>query len=130
MLMKKFFTLIAATLFAVGLNAEEIDITANFNYTWNGEESIVNNADGSITFNALSWGGLAAFFATKTDDGQDMPIDWSGYSKIVFEFAEATTVNTQILVLEGASAWGNIGITSLECSFAGNDMTGVMQVAL
>ena len=127
--MKKIFTLIAAVLCAVCVNAEEVDITSNFTYTWNENESLVNNEDGSITFNSVSWGGMAAWVATKDEADQDVPADWSGYSKVVFEFAEATTVNTQILVGE-ASAWGNPGITSLECSFAGKNMGAINQIAL
>ena len=122
--MKKLFTLMAAALFAVCVNAEEVDITSHFTYTWNNAESIVNNDDGSITFNAVAWGGLAGWFAT--DEGK---ADWSGYESITFEFAEATTVNTQILV-GNAKAWGDVGITKLTCSFDGIDMSGVDQVAL
>ena len=123
-LMKKLFTLIAATLFAAGMNAEEVDILSLFTYTWNTEESLVTNDDGSVTFNAQQWGGMAAWLAV-----DDVPADWSGYSKVVFEYAEPTTVNTQILVGD-ASAWGNPGITSLECSFKGKDMSAVQQIAL
>ncbi len=103
-----------------------VDLMDRFTYTWNQAESFVRNGDGTITFNAVQWGGLAAWFA---DD--NVPVDWSAYSKIVFEFAEPTTVNTQILVSKGdISAWGNVGITSLECSFEGKDLTQVEQVAL
>ena len=132
--MKKFFTLIAAMLVAVSVNAEEVDITSMFNYTWNASESLVTNDDGSITFNSVAWGGLAAWLATKDENDNDVPADWSAYSKVVFEWAETTTVNTQILVLNGdnqaASGWGNTGITSLECSFSGKDVSAVSQIAL
>ena len=108
------------------VEGNEVDITSKFNYTWNASESFVNNADGSITFNAVQWGGLAAWLK----DG-DNPADWSDYSKLVFEYAEPTTVSTQILVSgTEAKAWGDAGITSLECSFEGLDMTTVEQVAL
>ena len=82
------------------------------------------NEDGSITFNSQTWGGMAAWFAV-----DDVPVDWSGYSKVVFEYAEPTTVNTQILVGD-AKAWGDVGITSLECSFEGVDMSAISQIAL
>ena len=108
------------------VEGNEVDITSKFTYTWNASESFVNNADGSITFNAVQWGGLAAWLK----DG-DNPADWSDYSKLVFEYAEPTTVSTQILVSgTEAKAWGDAGITSLECSFEGLDMTTVEQVAL
>ena len=52
----------------------------------------------------------------------------------MFEFAEPTTVNTQILVSNGsenvASAWGEPGINKLECSFTGKDLSKVAQCAL
>ncbi len=107
--------------------AEEIeDITSRFTYTWNQSETLTNNEDGSITFNAVAWGGMAAWLK----DG-DVAADWSGYSKVVFEFAEPTTVNTQILVGgTDAKAWGEIGITTLECPFEGINMTTVEQIAL
>ena len=107
-----------------GGNEEIVDITPNFTYTWNGAESIENNEDGSITFHAVQWGGLAAWVAV-----DDVPVDWSGYSKVVFEFAEPTEVNTQILVGD-AKAWGEVGITSLECPFEGVDMSAISQIAL
>lgn len=105
---------------------ETESIIDRFTYTWNEAESLTHNADGSITFNSVSWGGLAAWLKGETE-----PTDWSGYQKIVFEFAEPTTVSTQILIGgTDASAWGNPGITSLECLFEGHDMTNVEQVAL
>ena len=108
---------------------EKVSVIDTFTYTWNSEETIARSEDGSITFNSQTWGGLAGWFAV-----DDAPVDWSEYSKIVFEFAEATTVNTQILVSDGennvASAWGNPGITKLECPFEGCDVSKVKQCAL
>ncbi len=106
---------------------EKVSLMDNFTYTWNGEESIVRNEDGSITFNSVTWGGLAGWF--KVDD--NTYADWSEYSKIVFEFAEPTTVKTQILVGgTNASASENAGVTKIECLFDGIDMTTVEQCAL
>jgi len=107
-----------------GGEEEIVDITSKFTYTWNENESFEVNEDGSITFNSQTWGGLAAWVAV-----DDVPVDWSGYSKVVFEYAEPTTVNTQILVGD-AKAWGDVGITSLECSFEGVDMSAISQIAL
>ena len=113
----------------VGPEGEKESIMDKFTYTWNGAETIERADDGTITFTSASWGGLAAWLADN-----DIPADWSGYTKLVFEYAEPTTVNTQILVSNGdtnvASAWGNPGITSLECPFDGKDVSAVKQVAL
>lgn len=110
-------------------DGDKVSMIDNFNYTWNQAETIERTDDGSIIYNTAEWGGLAGWFAP-----DDVPSDWSEYSKIVFEFAEPTTVNTQILVSDGANnvatAWGDPGITSLECSFAGKDVSKVMQCAL
>ena len=128
--MRKVFTLIALMLCAFSVNAQEqepviVDVTANFTYCWNQAESLTRNDDNSITFNSVSWGGMASWLGGA---------DWSDYEKIVFEFAEPTTVNTQILVQladeSNVSAWGNVGITELVCTFEGNDMSAVNQVAL
>lgn len=122
--MKKLFTLFLLTLFALGAKAGEVDITSSFSYTWNGEESFSTNEDGVIVFEAVQWGGLASWRGAE---------DWSGYEKLVVEFAEATTVGTQILI-QGASPqvsqFADAGSTSLEATFAGHDMTAVSQVAL
>ena len=128
--MRKIFTFMALMLCAFSAKAQEqeeavVDITANFTYCWNAAESFTHNDDNSITFNSVSWGGLASWLGGA---------DWSGYEKIVFEYAEPTTVNTQILVQladdSNVSAWGNVGITELVCPFEGNDMSAVNQVAL
>lgn len=107
---------------------DKVNMIDNFNYTWNQAESIERTEDG-IIFTTAEWGGLAGWFAP-----DDVPSDWSEYSKIVFEFAEPTTVNTQILVSNGsenvASAWGEPGINKLECSFTGKDLSKVAQCAL
>ena len=104
------------------------DLIDRFTYTWNGEESLTHNPDKSITYNGVSWGGLAAWLADN-----DVPVDWSGYEKLVFEFAEPTTVNVQGFVqttTEDITYWGNPGLTKLECPFEGKDVSKVKQVAL
>mgnify|MGYP002619880299 CR=1 FL=1 len=124
--MKKISALMLLLVSAISLHAAEIDISLKFTETWNSAEKATQNADGSITYEAVAWGGLAAWYGT---------VDWSAYDKLVFEFAEKTTVNTQILIQmndnkEEVKSWGNTGITSLECAFAGKDLTSVKQVAL
>ncbi|MBR3471087.1 MAG: hypothetical protein IKH22_00680 [Prevotella sp.] len=57
--------------------------------TWNGAESVDYNADGTITFHAATWGGLSKWLG----EG-----DWSAYDKLVYEFAEPTTVDVQPFV--------------------------------
>ncbi len=110
-------------------DGDKVNMIDNFNYTWNQAETIERAEDGSIIFTTAEWGGLAGWFAP-----DDVPSDWSEYSKIVFEFAEPTTVNTQILVSDGANnvatAWGEPGINKLECSFVGKDVSAVKQCAL
>jgi hypothetical protein len=76
----------------------------------------------------VAWGGVSAWLAEN-----DIPVDWSGYTKLVFEYAEPTTVNTQGFVQttsENITWWGNAGITKLECPFDGKDLSQVNQVAL
>ena len=60
--MKRFFTLFAFVLMVMGAQGsattdrEIVSIIDMFNYTWNEDESLVRNADGSITFTSVSWG--------------------------------------------------------------------------
>jgi hypothetical protein len=113
---------------APGPEGDHVSIIDKFNSTWNASETQTHNEDGSITFNAVEWGGLSAWLADN-----NIPVDWSAYSKIVFEYAEPTTVNTQIFVqtVSGdVKAWGDVGITKLECLFEGQDVSQVNQVAL
>ena len=108
-----------------GTDGNIVSIIDLFTYTWNNNESLTHTEYGSIIYNSVSW-GVAAWLK-----GETGPTDWSDYEKIVFEFAEPTTANTQILIGgTDATAWGYAGITSLECLFEGHDMTHVEQVAL
>ena len=106
--------------------ASEIDITHEFTGLWKQQdgEKMTRNADGSITYEAVGWGGLAAWYNSSKN--------WSVYDELVFEFAAATTVNTQIMIQGGEEIkqWGEVGITSLSCKFAGHDLTKVSQAAL
>lgn len=117
---------------------DKVSIIDKFTGTWKESETQTHNADGSITFNSVAWGGLSAWLAEN-----DTPVDWSKYIKLVFVYAEPTTVNTQGFVQcadpddptnpeksVNNTWWGNTGITSLECPFDGKDMSKVRQVAL
>ncbi|MBR6182167.1 MAG: hypothetical protein IKQ77_13270 [Prevotella sp.] len=127
--MKKLLTLfviavIAATAYAQN-PGDKVDILGRFGYCWGadkGESFTYEN--GVITFNSISWAGLAAWIGGE---------DWSGYSKLVFEYAEPTTVATQIQIQTTAgdfTSWGSTGVTSVELSFEDKDVTGVNQLAL
>lgn len=120
--MKKIFTLIAVAMMAINVCAGEEDILSGFSYTWNGDETFSTNADGTVTFNAVQWGGFASWIGGK---------DWSQYEKLVVEFAEATPVTTQILILPlNYAVQAPAGSTELIVPFEGQDMSNVEQVAL
>ena len=124
--MNKITTLFVFLISALSLHATEVDITLKFTGTWKTGEKATHNGDGSVTYESESWGGLAAWYGGT---------DWSAYDKIVFEFANATTVNTQILIqsknnLPEIKTWGEVGITSLACAFSGKNVSNVEQVAL
>ena len=104
---------------------DENDVTSKFKGTWNIYESLVKNSDNSITYYALPWGGLVASFKER-----NMPVDWSGYEYIRFDFAEPTKVPTQIMVSDKVKTWGKAGITSLTCFFDGLDVRAIDEVAL
>jgi hypothetical protein len=59
-----------------------------------------------------------------------MPVDWSNYESITFEFAEPTKVPTQIMVSDKLKTVGKAGISSLTCYFDGQDLKSVNEVAL
>lgn len=100
-------------------------ITSKFNSTWNVYEKLTQNDDGSITYHAVPWGGLVGMVKEN-----NMPVDWSGYESIHFDFAEPTKVPTQIVVTSNLMVWGKPGITSLTCYFDGQDVRNVQEVAL
>ena len=113
---------------------EKVRIIDQFVNTWNSAENYSINGDGSITFNAAEWGGLAAWLAP---DG--VLSDWTPYSKLVFEFTNnpvPVAVQGFVQCLDNDNAevnntwWGNAGIEKLECPFEGKDMSRVQQAAL
>jgi len=109
--------------------AVEEDITSQFDFAhpWNGEESASKNDDDIIVYNGKQWGGIC-YGGNK---------DWSGYGKLVVEFATPTSITTQILIQD---ANGNSkftqqvesGATKLEFDFNGkeNDLRSIGNVAI
>ena len=127
--MKNYFLFITcALLTGCGLghnNEDENVLTSKFNGTWNIHEGIERDFDGNIIYHALPWGGLVANVKK-----QNMPVDWSEYESIRFDFAEPTKVATQISVSDKIRKSGKPGITSLTCYFDGQDMKSIDEVAL
>ncbi|MBQ9356865.1 MAG: hypothetical protein IJT98_06220 [Prevotella sp.] len=101
------------------------DITDKFGLTWNADETMVKNADGTISFHARAWGGLAASMVSV-----DGPADFSPYESIVVEFSKPTPCITQIIFNEQIISWGKAEITRLEASLYGFDLRQIQQVAL
>ena len=54
---------------------DEVDIMNRFGYCWGEGETITRNSDGTVTFNAKSWGGFASWWRN-----DDVPSDFSVYS--------------------------------------------------
>ena len=105
--------------------SQPIDITNRFTYCWNAAETITSDG-GILIYNAVQWGGLACWLGEA---------DWSEYSKLVFEFAEPTTIDTHIFIqgtgnVEIANVRVSAGAEKAECLFADHDMSKVAQVAL
>lgn len=102
---------------------DEFDITSKFKATWNVHEKFERNSDGSITYNSVRFGGLVGLVRER-----NLPVDWSGYESITFEFADSTKVETQLLIGNTMRSWAKRGITKLTCYFDGLDMRQVDQV--
>ena len=104
--------------------SETLDLIDRFTSCWNGSETNTHNDDGTVTYNAVQWGGLAAWIGGE---------DWSEYEKIVFEFAEPTTFATQIFLqyADGTEtkAWINDGAATAECTLEAGKVA-VNQAAL
>ncbi len=126
--MRKLLTIIAFMLVVFTANAQnagdKVDIMGRIGYCWN-ENETWSNVGGVITFNSVQWGGVAAWIGGE---------DWSGYSKVVYEFAEPTTLYTQIqLQRNNGDAYVQgcgTGSTSVEMTFDDKDVTSVSQIAL
>jgi len=104
---------------------DDTNVLPRFNSTWNIYEKCQRNDDGSVTYQAIPWGGLVATFLDK-----NMPMDLSGYESITVEFDKPTTVSTQILVAENFKTWGKRGISKLTCNFDGQDVSSVDEIVL
>lgn len=104
------------------------DLMSRFSYTWNDNETITDNADGTKTYVAVKWGGMAAWI-----DGED----WSSYDRLVFELASQAPAKSNTVVQyinsagEDASyefkagAWAS----TISCDFSGKDVTRIKQTA-
>ena len=128
MVMKLKLLSIAALAFLTACSHQQEDkytLTSKFTSTWNLYETVKHESDGTITYNAQPWGGLVASFKER-----NMPVDWSQYEAITFDFVEPTKVPTQIFISEKVKTWGKTGITSLTCNFDGQDVTAVGDVGL
>ena len=105
--------------------SEPVDMTNRFTYCWNTAETVTSEG-GVLVYNGVQWGGLACWLGEA---------DWSGYAKLVFEFAEPTPIATQIFIqgvgnVDIAKVWVNAGAEKAECLFASHDVSKVSQVAL
>ena len=100
-------------------------LTSRFNNTMNIHESIERDADGTISYKAVAWGGLIG-----TVKEHNLPVDWSDYEALTVEFSEPTKVATQLLVCDRYKAFGKPGISSLTYNFDGQDMTSIDEVTL
>ena len=123
---KTLLSLVLLVVGAISSNAATTNITSRFTYCWNkNQEKIETGSDGSITYTAVKYGGLAAYYGDE---------DLSGFCDLIIEFKSAPTVGTQ-LVVQGQS--GNLvtgaaeaGANFLICNLDGADLSHVKQIAL
>ena len=99
---------------------DEFDISSKFKATWNIHEKFESNSDGSITYHSVRFGGLVGLVKE-----HNLPVDWSGYESITFEFEDTTKVETQLLINNTMRAWAKRGVSKLTCYFDGIDMKQV-----
>ena len=104
---------------------DEYDITSKFKAVRNVHERFETNSDGSITYNSVRFGGLIGLVKE-----HNLPVDWTKYESVTFEFADTTTVETQIMLGTVMRTYGRPGIKKLTCYFDGLDMRQVDQVVL
>ena len=115
----------SCTIPLVNHEEDQYDITSKFKATQNVHESFDTNSDGSITYNAVKYGGLVGLVKN-----HNLPVDWSGYESITFEFEDTTKVETQLLIGNTLRSWARKGVKELTCYFDGLDMKQVDQVVL
>jgi hypothetical protein len=128
--MKSFLSWIAlvSLLVACGENKvveDDLDITSRFNSALNIYEHFENDNEGNIVYHAQAWGGLIG-----TVTQRNMPVDWTRYESVTFEFAEPTPVATQIMLSEKLKTQAKKGVTSITCYFDGQDVKSVEEVVL
>ncbi len=135
--MKKLFTWMSTLLLALMMilpsactlpwmqEEDEFDITSKFKAVRNVHEKIENHSDGSITYESVRWGGLVGLVKE-----HNLPVDWSNYESVTFEFEDTTQVQTQILMGSVLRAWGKKGIKKLSCYFDGIDVKQVDEIVL
>ena len=123
--MKYWLTFLLITVVGLSTRAEDIvDITSEFRSCWGGSESFTHNADGSITYNSSTWGGLV----------YGVNGDWSEYSELVFELAEPSPCAVQPLIMypegvESDSHYMVAGTTKAFIELPENKRQHVSQVA-
>lgn len=103
---------------------DPLDITPKLKATWNIHEKIEHHGDGSVTYQSVRWGGIVALVKE-----HNLPVDWSGYESITYEFAEPLKVDVQVWVA-GVVRYAKKGITKFTCYFDGIDMHQVNEVVL
>lgn len=104
---------------------DENDVTLKFKSTWNVNEKCALDDNEDIVYDAIPWGGLVGNFLDR-----NMPADLSGYESVTFRFAQPLSVPVQIVVANKFKTVGKKGITSLTCSFDGQDVTSVGEIVL
>lgn len=127
--MKKILMMVASVLLiacASKTNSED-DLTLNsrFNSTWNIHESFEHNADGSITYNSIPWGGLSADMTER-----NLPVDWSKYESLTVEYTGPTKVGTQVKIGTKVIVYGKKGISKLTIYFDGQDVSQVAELII
>lgn len=105
-------------------NDNIVDITNHFNYCWNDQEKQTHHADGSITYQAKTWGGLV-YWIDK---------DWSSYKQLVVEFAEPAPVDVQPIIQYEDEKWETFytkkGVTEVVATLNSVKRHKVRQVAI
>lgn len=118
---------VCATLMACASNSDDdgLNITSRFNGTWNIHEAYEKNNDGSITYHAISWGGLVASMRE-----HNLPVDWSSYESITVEYVEPTPTTTQLKIGRKMRVYGKPGLSSMVYYFDGQDATQIDDVII
>lgn len=130
--MKKTLLLLVALLGGVNVvNADILveDITSRFagGYVWDGDnETKTVNGDGTITYNAKKYGGLATWYGDS---------DLSGYKELVIEYSSNAPAWTQVVLQNTsnetiANASASDGVYLLVCNLEGKDLTHIKQIAI